>query len=275
MTKLEKLLYRKSVIESVLPIYQKGAETYKCLVDVLERELPNTTDEVEKSRMAIEILENREKARGFITSFKLNKREYEDYIIPSLQQEREMEEKDGEAYKAIMESMKELAKSELYSDTVVKHENEEQIKIIDSLEKHCSILEQLIDGINNKLEETFVDPLTGLRLEKELFDAQLNILANRKRLSERKNYYYNTFLPKYQSELKEAQENFDTVKKEAEELAEVSKDMGLQGMLIKMRTEMKSDDDKWATYIALKDRIAFVRKALKKGRIVSINGKKI
>ena len=99
MTKLEKLLYRKSVIESVLPIYQKGAETYKCLVDVLERELPNTTDEVEKSRMAIEILENREKARGFITSFKLNKREYEDYIIPSLQQEREMEEKDGEAYK--------------------------------------------------------------------------------------------------------------------------------------------------------------------------------
>tara|TARA_B100000963_G_scaffold8974_2_gene7080 strand:+ start:11290 stop:12153 length:864 start_codon:yes stop_codon:yes gene_type:complete len=270
--KLEKLLYRKEVIEFTLNKYQNGAKINMELCDVIKDKITkdNYDSNYEYWKLKSELIEVEIKAKNYVTSYKNTLREYKDFIIPQIDEERKkLSNKDldkieeSTQFKDYAETSKNLALYEIYGATTQTPANIEMPKIIDDIEKHLIILEEYKLECVKELK-TNSEGYKGAKLRKEIFDTLNHIQTLRKRLNERKEYYLKTFLPKYEIELAEAKEKLDSYLDIAKEVAELNVDFRMKFLLDEYEKHKSEEENLWLFYTALKTRLKNVQEELLK-----------
>ncbi len=270
--KLEKLLYRKEVIEFTLNKYQNGAKINMELCDVIKDKITkdNYDSNYEYWKLKSELIEIEIKAKNYVTSYKNTLREYKDFIIPQIDEERKkLSNKDldkieeSTQFKDYAETSKNLALYEIYGATTQTPANIEMPKIIDDIEKHLIILEEYKLECVKELK-TNSEGYKGAKLRKEIFDTLNHIQTLRKRLNERKEYYLKTFLPKYEIELAEAKEKLDSYLDIAKEVAELNVDFRMKFLLDEYEKHKSEEENLWLFYTALKTRLKNVQEELLK-----------
>ena len=273
--KLEKLLYRKEVIEFTLKKYEKGAKINMELCDVIKDKITkdNYDSNYEYWKLKSELIEVEIKAKNYVTSYKNTLREYKDYVIPEIDEEiKQLSKKDQESYKESVEfqdyekNSKDLAIYEIYGATTQTPANVEMPKIIDDIEKHLIVLEEYKIECVKELK-THSDGYWGAKLRKEIFDTINHIQTLTKRLNERKEYYLKTFLPKYKIELAEAKEKLDKYLEIAKEVASLNVDMRMKFLLDQYENHKSEEENLWLFYTALKTRLKNVQEELLKSDI--------
>ena len=87
-------------------------------------------------------------------------------------------------------------------------------------------------------------------------------MSNSKRLSERNDYYYNVFKPKFDKEMIEADKYLPLLLERAKELVKLNVDIKLNFLLDEYEKN-KSDREKvWLFYTALKSRLKRIAKEM-------------
>jgi hypothetical protein len=267
MEKLDKLLYRKNMLEYAL---DKGSEAIKVYGDYCN-EIKKTLKEnqfkssLEKTRLKAELVKNEIAIKNYISSFKFNKREYQDYLIPELSDYTEDIKKDTPEFMDIEKKAKALAKLEIYGDTTLKPENIEHIQIIDDIKTNIDLLDDLIKATKEKINKV-KDKLEKAKLSKELYEYKIHVITLEKRLINRENYYYNTFKPKFDIEIIEAQNKLNSLLEIANKYVDLNIDPKLTFLLDKYE-ENKNDDEKlWLFYTALKSRLEKIAKFMRRNK---------
>tara|TARA_R110002012_G_scaffold236104_1_gene409836 strand:- start:3103 stop:3966 length:864 start_codon:yes stop_codon:yes gene_type:complete len=273
--KLTQLLYRKEVIEFTLQKFHKGAKINMELCDVIKDKI--TTDSYESNyeywKLKSELIEVEIVAQNYITSYKNTLREYKDFVIPEI--DKEKKELSKKAQKEIDEAVqfndyeeeaKGLAMYEIYGKTTQTAPNVEMPKIIDDIEKHIIILEEFKTECSKKIK-TESKGYEGAKLRKEIFDSINHIQTLRKRLNERKEYYVDTFLPKYKIELSEAKSRLTKYIQLAEEVVKLNIDYRMKFLLDEYDKHKKEEENLWLFYTALKTRLKNIQEELLKSDI--------
>lgn len=267
MEKITKLLYRKKMIENYLNKSGKGADVYTNLHDLLVEELTNgkKLSKIEKAKIEAEIIETKLVAQNFITTFKENKREYDHYLLPEIEEEVnalkkkapkiEFEDYEKEAVR--------LAKRELYGLTTKRPDNVEHIEIIEDFKKNILLTERLIKASVEELKKPHSE-LEIAKLEKDLFRWHLEIGNLTKRLRARESYYYDKFLPKFKVDMKEADERLEKMLEVADKMVQLGIDVKLTFMLQQYETHKDDEEKTWLFYTALKSRLSKIAKQMRK-----------
>ena len=237
--KLSQLIYRKEVIEFTLQKFHNGAKINMELCDVIKDKITKDdyASNYEYWKLKSELIEVEIVAQNYITSYKNTLREYKDFIIPEI--DKEKKELSKKAQKDLDEAVqfndyedeaKDLAMYEIYGKTTPTAPNVEMPKIIDDIEKHILILEEFKTECAKKLKDKSKG-YEGAKLRKEMFDSINHIQTLRKRLNERKEYYLDTFLPKYKIELAEAKSRLKKYLEMAEEVVTLNIDYRMKFLL--------------------------------------------
>ena len=123
----------------------------------------------------------------------------------------------------------------------------------------------MIESSSDLRNET-KDKYLQSKLSLDLFKLNLQLVSNHKRLSERKDYYYNSFKPKYDLEMIEADKNLDALINRAKEIIKLGIDIKL-GFLLEEYEKNKGDREKvWLFYTALKARLARIGEEMQKNK---------
>lgn len=265
LKKLEGLLYRKEVTEKLMGIWQKGIKTYSDLRKVsLEVANDDSRTELERCQAKVDIHEMEVPLKHYVTSFKLSKREYENFIIPEIEKLVSEEDKEKIEFTDLEVKAKELATVEVFGHSK-QPENIELVEVNDSLTKHIELLKSIIEETEAKAAST-EDNYERAKLELDLFKYNLHFISNKKRLTERVSYYNEQFLPKYNKDMEEAEEYLDKYLDRAKELISLGVDVKLQFLLDEYEKN-KSDKEKvWLFFTALKSRINKISKEMRKNK---------
>ena len=260
--KLEKLLYRKNVLEFTLRKYEKGAKVYVEYCENLKLRIKNKDykNKLECSLIEKELIENEIKAKNYITSYKNSLAEYKDYLIPEIDTEKTKH--TNVEFKDFEKTTKKLSEYELFGETTVKPANVEIPTIINDIENHISLLDRLEDELKKAIDKS--SGLEKVKLEMELFEAQNHHLTLKKRLNNRQEYYYKVFLPKYEIELAEAKKMLPTFLKIAEEIVQEGIDPRLNLLLQEYEKHKDEEDTLWLFFTALKTRLKNIKEELMK-----------
>ena len=100
-----------------------------------------------------------------------------------------------------------------------------------------------------------------------MFDSINHIQTLRKRLNERKEYYVDTFLPKYKIELAEAKSRLKKYLEMAEEVVKLNIDYRMKFLLDEYDKHKKEEENLWLFYTALKTRLKNIQEELLKSDI--------
>jgi hypothetical protein len=263
--KLEGLLYRKGVTESLMTVWQKGIKTYnelreQCMIVASDE----TRTDLERSQAKVRIHEIDAPLKHYITSFKLSKREYENFIIPEIEKLVSEEDKEIIGFVDLEAQARELANIEVFGHGK-QPENVELNDVAKSLSQHIELLKNIIEQINDRIN-TSSDEYEKAVLKMDLFKHNLHFISNKKRLAERIDYYNNQFLPKYNKDMEEADRLLDKYLDRAKELIALGVDIKLQ-FLIDEYEKNKADKEKvWLFYTALKSRINKISKEMRKNK---------
>lgn len=261
-SKLEKLLYRKNVLEFSLKKYEKGAQVYVEYCENLKNKIKKKhyKNKLEHNKLEKELIENEIKAKNYITSYKNSLAEYKDYLIPEIDSEKKKHTKVE--FKNFDKITKKLSQYEIFGDTTVKPANVEIPQIIKDIENHISILEKLEQELKKEIKNS--EGLIKVKLQIELFEARNHHLTLQKRLNNRKEYYFKVFLPKYEIELAEAKKMLPTFLKIAEEIVEEGIDPRLKLLLQEYEKHKNEEDTLWLFFTALKTRLKNIKVELMK-----------
>ena len=266
MNKLEKLLFRKNSAEQSLTIWNKGINIYTDLIKSCDEVITNISnsqlkrDEARMLKHEAEIPLNH-----YITSFKLTKRELDNYILPEIEKATTEEERKSIDFKDMEKVAKELAKSEIFAEHSNKPANVELIEVNESIRTHISLLEGLIEASANRLL-TEKDPYEVAKLKCNIFKWQLQITTNKKRLQEREEYYLNQFKPRYDAEMKECDKYLESLIERANEIVQLGIDMKLPFLLQEYEKNKEDKEKTWLFYTALKSRLNKIAKEMRKNK---------
>tara|TARA_R110000823_G_scaffold211847_1_gene342080 strand:- start:748 stop:1602 length:855 start_codon:yes stop_codon:yes gene_type:complete len=266
MEKITQLLYRKKMIENSLSKAGKGADVYSALHDILAEELTSgkKLTKLQRARMEAEIIEVRLQAQNFINSFKESKREYNHYLIPEIETVvKEMDEVPEISFEDYEDEANNLAIREIYGVTTKKPDNVEHIDIIQDFKKNISLTENLITASVKALKGC-KDDLEKARLEKDIFKGNLEIGNLKKRLNAREEYYNKQFLPKFKTDMVEADERLEQMLEIGHKMVKFGIDPKLTFMLQQYESHKEDEEKTWLFYTALKSRLKSIAKAMRK-----------
>ena len=266
--KLEKLLYRKKVLEFTLKKYQKGGFFYSELCEILKTKIKSEKDKYLKVKFETELIKNEIEAANYITSYKNSLSEYKDYLIPEIDSlKKEYPDKNGEPNIEFInfdEEAKDLAEYELFGKTTPTPANVELPKIIKDIENHIIILEKFSKAIDKKLKDKTDKDVDydKIKLLIEKYNTENHIQTLRKRYNERKEYYIDIFLPQYEKDMKEAKVYLHKYLDIAKKVSDYNIDPRMR-LLLQEYEKHKTDKEKlWLFFTALKTRLTSIKEEL-------------
>lgn len=264
MNNLEKLLYRKSSIENRMNIWSKGIKIYSNYIDFNKTTL-KSGGKWEKIEAEINIHEKEPIIKHYITSWKLCKRELEEYIIPEIEKIVSEKEKKKIQFSDLEKEMKELSEYDLFGSHNKKPDNVELIDINQDIKKHISLLKNIVEESTKKSMNSSND-YEKSKLELDIFRANLHLISNYKRLADREEYYKTQFKPQYEKELKEGEKYMNAYLKRAEELCKIGVDIKL-GFVLQEYEKNKNDKEKFVlAYTTIKTRVDQIRKEMRRNK---------
>lgn len=266
MDKLEKLLYRKESTIRLMNIWSKGIKMYSEYIKECNVILKNKkSSKLQKIQCEKDIHESEIPLKHYITSFKQAKMEYENYIIPEIEKLVSEDEKDKIEFKDAEKIAKELAHIEIFGSHSKQPDNVELIKVNQDIEKHINLLENLLHSLQEKINSAESD-YEKAKLNLEMFQTNLKIVTNQKRLQERLDYYVNHFKPVYDADMKEAEKYLELYLERARDIIKLGVDIKL-GFLLQEYEKNKEDQEKvWLFYTALKSRIKKISKEMRRNK---------
>jgi len=146
-TKIEKLFYRKEVLEYTLKQYEKGSQIYIEYCESIKHKLKNKDfdSDYEKLKLETELIESELIAKNNITNYKNQLMEYKEILIPEFEREKDNLKKELEEdeidFIDYEQNSKDLAKYDLFGKTTPNPPNVELPKIISDIEKYIEILD--------------------------------------------------------------------------------------------------------------------------------------
>ena len=269
-TKLQSLLYRKSMTFKLMGIWSKGIKMYSQYVDeckkVIDKDVLN--DESQKF-LALTLEKSIHEAempmKHYITSFKQAKTEYENYIIPEIEKLVSEEEKKSIEFEDAEKLADELSNIEIYGSHSKQPDNVELIQVNEDIKHHIKLLKKLIEETNEQIKATNDSYLLS-KLNLDLFQHNMHLITNIKRLKEREDYYYNSFKPVYDKDMKEADKYLELMLDRARDIIKLGVDIKL-GFLLQEYEKNKHDKEKvWLFYTALKSRLKKIAKEMRKNK---------
>jgi len=269
-TKLENLLYRKEITFKLMGIWSKGIRMYSEYIDECKKAIEKNTlsvpcDKLLPLSMEKSIHEATIPLRHYITSFKEAKNEYENYIIPEIGKIASKKEQALIEFKDAQKVADELTDIELYGSHSKQPDNVELIGVSKDIEQHISLLRSLIEETSAKLSST-EDSYLFAKLNLDLFQHNLKLITNIKRLEERQDYYHNQFKPAYDKDMEEADKYLEITLERAREIIRLGVDVKL-GFLLQEYEKNKGDKEKiWLFYTALKSRLNKIFKEMRRNK---------
>lgn len=258
--KLEKLLYRKNVLEYTLRKYEKGAQVYSEYCKLLKDKIKDDDASFENLKYKKELIDNKIHAANYITSYKNSLAEYKDYLIPEIEQEKKETDNKIE-FKDFEKNTKDLAEYEIFGKTTPKPPNVEIPNIINDIEEHIDLLRELKLSILDKLKTTKNDyEIANLKIQ--MFNTINHEKTLIKRLNERSEYYFETFLPKYEIELKQAKKVLPLYIEIANEIIDLGIDHRLTMLLSEYEKHKEEEENLWLFFTALKTRLKNIKEEL-------------
>ena len=266
MDKLEKLLYRKESTIRLMNIWSKGIKMYSEYIKECNIILKNKkSSKLQKIQSEKDIHEAEIPLKHYITSFKQAKMEYENYIIPEIEKLVTEDEKKKIEFKDAEKIAKELAHIEIFGSHSKQPDNVELIKVNQDIEKHINLLENLLHSLQEKINSA-ESGYEKAKLNLEMFETNLKIVTNQKRLKERLDYYHNNFKPVYDADMKEAEKYLEVYLERARDIIKLGVDIKL-GFLLQEYEKNKNDKEKvWLFYTALKSRIKKISKEMRRNK---------
>jgi len=266
MKKLETLLYRKKILEYLLAKGKKGIDVYVGYTNEIKKALKNKDykTKLDKFRLEAELIDVMNTATNYITSFKTNKREYVDYLIPDFD-ELSDKEKKGIEFEEVNKKVDKLIKYDLYGKTSLKPANIEHVEIIEDIKVNIVLLDNLIKE-SDKVLKSNINGLEKAKLEKDLYDYKLHIVTLEKRLLDREEYYYNVFKPQFNIELKEANQKLAKMLDIGKQIVELNVDPKLTFLLQEYDKHKDEDEKLWLFYTALKSRLEKIAKFMRRNK---------
>jgi hypothetical protein len=258
--KLEKLLYRKNVLEYTLRQYEKGAQVYSEYCELLKSKIKDKDDSFENIKYKKELIDNKIHAANYITSYKNSLAEYKDYLIPEIEQEKTKNDNEIE-FLDFEKNTKDLAEYELFGKTTPKAPNVEIPNIIKDIEDHIELLTELKHSIYKKLKTT-KDDYEIANLKIQMYNTINHEKTLRKRLNERNEYYFETFLPKYEVELEQAKNVLPLYIDIAKEIIDLGIDHRLTMLLSEYEKHKEEEENLWLFFTALKTRLKNIKEEL-------------
>jgi hypothetical protein len=267
MNKLEKLLYRKESTIKLMGIWSKGIEIYAAYIaacKVLSEDKSKT--ELERAEAMKDIHEAEVPYKHYITSWKLAEREHENYILPEIEKIASKEEQMGIEFADTKKLASELAHIEVFGSHSKKPDNVELIEVNKDLEVHIGLLKTLIESSHKEASKLKKDSHLKAKLNLEVFKLNLQLISNHKRLKEREDYYYNTFKPRFDKEMEEADKNLEPMLERARELIKLNIDIKLNFLLVEYEKNKEDREKVWLFYTALKARLKRIGKEMRKNK---------
>lgn len=265
MNNLEKLLYRKASMEQRMSIWSRGIEMYskyiKSCQDLID------SNEIKESIEVLEAKKNIHEAdipfKHYITSFKLAERELNDYILPEIEKITSVEEREGIEFLDTKKTFEELAKIEIFGSYSKRPDNVELIEVSKDIEVHIDLLKGLIESTNELASKT-TDKYLLAKFNLDIFKYNLQLVTNKKRLSERDDYYYNQFKPKFDEEMLEAEKYLPALLKRGRDIVALNIDIKLKFLLDEYKKNKDDQEKVWLFYTALKSRLQKIGKEMRK-----------
>tara|TARA_R110001592_G_scaffold135862_4_gene352428 strand:- start:192 stop:1049 length:858 start_codon:yes stop_codon:yes gene_type:complete len=269
-SKLQSLLYRKSMTFKLMGIWSKGIKMYSEYVDECKKVIDKDvlTDESQKF-LALTLEKSIHEAempmKHYITSFKQAKTEYENYIIPEIEKIASKEEQMSIEFEDAQKIADELSNIEIYGSHSKQPDNVELIQVNEDIKHHIKLLKKLIEETNEQIKSTNDSYLLS-KLNLDLFQHNMHLITNIKRLKEREDYYYNSFKPVYDKDMKEADKYLELMLDRARDIIKLGVDIKL-GFLLQEYEKNKHDKEKvWLFYTALKSRLKKIGKEMRKNK---------
>jgi len=257
LEQLKRTLYRKHSLEHTMNVLKLGGVKYSNYLGQIKKRLAEKgISAFEKAKLEKEFDADTWICRNFIQSFKECEREYNYYILPAVEEmlEQLQLDKTSEQFINCNELAKDLASQEIYGKTSPQPENVENLQIIDNYEKIIDITKRIIKGLNVRIEKC-KDDFDKAKMERELFDSNLQLVAMEKRLAIRKEYYYNVFLPKFNVEFEQAKIYLSPYLDRAKEFVRLGIDPKLTHLLNEYEKHKTENEKLWLFFTALKTRV--------------------
>tara|TARA_R110001606_G_scaffold391355_1_gene559357 strand:+ start:2550 stop:3407 length:858 start_codon:yes stop_codon:yes gene_type:complete len=268
--KLQNLLYRKEMTFKLMGIWSKGIRMYSDYIYECKKRLDKLDKESSSDQLLLlETQKNIHEAdiplKHYITSFKQARTEYDNYIIPEIEKSTSKEEKETIEFKDSQKIADEMSNIEIYGSHSKQPDNVELINVNEDIKQHISLLENMIKEIVDKLPST-TDSYLLAKYKLDLFQYNLKLITNTKRLKEREDYYYNSFKPVYDSDMIEAAEYLAPMLERAKDIIKLGVDVKL-GFLLEEYEKNKGDKEKvWLFYTALKSRLRKITKEMRRNK---------
>lgn len=266
MTKLEKLLYRKESTIKLMNIWKKGIQMYAEYIEACKEIVNDTTkSKLEIAEAKKNIHETEIPYKHYITSLKLAEREYNNHIVPEIEKAASKKEKKSIELEDTQKMMEQLAHIELFGSHSKRPDNVELVEVSRDIETHIELLEELIET-SSEIANTTQDKYLKAKLNLDIFKLNLQLATNKKRLSERNDYYYNSFIPKFEKEMVEADEYLPLLLERAKELVKLNVDIKLAFLLEEYEKNKEDREKVWLFYTALKSRLKKIAKEMRKNK---------
>ena len=260
--KLKTLLLKKAIMERQIKQSEHAANlscAYASQMELRAEALLGSTilgKKLEFYKLKYELLEVKRVASGHISDFKEFKQKYERGLVGEIKAVVDKEGFDKIEFDKIEDDAKELLQHELYGKVVVEAENIEHPNVISNLVEYIDILDNLILEIKKELDNNkSLSPLEQARLRKELFDYSIHRQTINKRLNKRKEYYSEQFLPMFEKDMKECDENLEDYLKTANKIIESGIDPVLKIMVPELIKNKGDREQLWQHFTALRSRL--------------------
>lgn len=266
--KIKGLFFKKRILEDQLKVSNIGATITTKYLEAIEAKLKDLPEgSFERAKLEYDKIKMQREAADYISDWKEFRRNYEEGLIVELQQTLEREEFNEVGFHYLEEQANQLAEHELFGKVVVKPTNIELAEVNKEIEQYIEILKTLNTEIQAKLEnDKSLDALEKIRLEKELFDNSLHLQTQEKRLRKRMDYYINQFLPQYEEDMKECEQNLELYMSIAKQISEASIDLTIKAMLDEHDKHKDDPEQLWLFYTALRARLKAIKTAVDRNK---------
>lgn len=255
--KLNKLMYRKAALEHDIMVRLKGANIYSKYIDALQNKKTNSIED--RDILQLKSYKAVIKTREYISVYKELKREYDYSIVPSISEiVEELGLKMDDAQVIDFDKRaKEMVDQTKIDAVEVLPSNVELPEVIESFNDMIELTKKVISAAKEKT--VFVDDLQRAENEMIIFKEELRLKALQRRQDARVKYYTEDFLPKYEAEMKEAEQLLPAYLKRAKLICQTGIDLKLCSMLEQYESHKEDNEKLWLFYTALKKRVEEIR----------------
>jgi len=253
--RLTNFLYRKNVLEYHIIRLKEGVQVYN---EITKPSVENASNNTSVHKMTV--YEAKEKGENLAVELKnsIASYAYTKKQIEELSKNIELPEPE---YIELNKLSEQLAEIELFGKAEYLAANIELPNILKSLKEYIDLNKKFLSELEVKLENSTDDTDKNL-CNLLIFETKTKLIALEKRYSERYEYYFNTFLPQYNSDMNEHRKYFKKYMERARVLAKLNIDLPLKELLNQYEKNKDDKDNLWLFWTSLRDRVDGVIAAL-------------